>query len=57
MRVSGFPDVRRRRRRHRRNGVLDLRTVDFGSYDVVVAASDFGGWLRQSELDILNADR
>jgi len=37
------------------NGVLDLRTVDFGRYDVVVVASDHGGWLRQSELDILNA--
>ncbi len=37
------------------NGVLDLRTVDFGNYDVVVVASDHGGWLRQSELDILNA--
>jgi hypothetical protein len=37
--------------------VLDLREVDFGDYDVVVVASDEGGWLRQSELDILNSRR
>ena len=35
-------------------GVLDLRTVPFANYDVVVVASDFGGWLRQAELDVLN---
>src|SRR5216683_7247957 len=35
--------------------VLDLHTVDFTKYDVVLVASDYGGWLRQSELDILNA--
>ena len=34
---------------------LDLNTVDFGQYDAVVVASDHGGWLRQVELDILNA--
>ena len=38
-------------------GVLDLHTVDFGNYDAVVVASDYGGWLRQDELDILNARR
>jgi hypothetical protein len=36
-------------------GVLDLHTVNFSNYDVVVVASDYGGWLRQDELDILNA--
>ena len=36
-------------------GVLDLHAVAFGDYDAVVVASDFGGWLRQRELDILNA--
>jgi RHS repeat-associated protein/uncharacterized repeat protein (TIGR01451 family) len=36
-------------------GALDLHTVRFASYDVVVVASDYGGWLRQDELDILNA--
>ena len=36
-------------------GVLDLHTVVFANYDVVVVASDFGGWLHQDELDILNA--
>ena len=36
-------------------GVLDLHTVDFASYDAVIVASDDGGWLRQRELDILNA--
>ena len=36
-------------------GVLDLHTVDLAAYDVVVVASDHGGWLRQDELDILNA--
>jgi hypothetical protein len=34
---------------------LDLTTVNFGNYDAVVVASDYGGWLRQDELDILNA--
>ena len=33
---------------------VELQTVNFGAYDVVVVASDFGGWLRQDELDILN---
>jgi RHS repeat-associated protein len=36
-------------------GVLDLHTVNFSNYDVVVVASDFGCWLRQEELDVLNA--
>ena len=36
-------------------GVLDLHTVDFTNYDAVVVASDWGGWLWQRELDILNA--
>jgi hypothetical protein len=36
-------------------GVLDLHTVDLTQYQVVVVASDNGGWLRQDELDILNA--
>ena len=35
-------------------GVLDLNAVDFADYAVVVVASDFGGILRQAELDILN---
>ncbi|MEA2173406.1 MAG: hypothetical protein QOD00_998 [Blastocatellia bacterium] len=34
---------------------LDLTTVAFGNYDAVVVASDYGGWLRQDELNILNA--
>jgi RHS repeat-associated protein len=38
-------------------GALDLHTVNFSSYNVIVVASDFGGWLRQDELDILNARR
>lgn len=36
-------------------GALDLHTVNFSNYDVVVVASDFGGWLHQEELDLLNA--
>jgi RHS repeat-associated protein len=36
-------------------GVLDLHTIQFSNYDVIVVASDFGGWLRQQELDVLNA--
>jgi hypothetical protein len=36
-------------------GVLDLNTVDFSAYDVIVVVSDFGGLLRKAELDILNA--
>jgi hypothetical protein len=35
-------------------GVLNLHTVNFTSYNVVVVASSFGGWLRQDELAILN---
>ena len=38
-------------------GVLDLHTVSFTAYDAVVVASDFGGWLRQDELDVLDARR
>lgn|GEM_PF-1510363 len=37
------------------SGVLDLHTVNFNNYDAIVVASDSGGWLRQDELDILNA--
>src|SRR5262249_50504347 len=33
--------------------VLDLHTVNFSNYSAIVVASDFGGWLRQEELDIL----
>ncbi|MBJ7607997.1 MAG: sigma-70 family RNA polymerase sigma factor [Candidatus Dormibacteraeota bacterium] len=36
-------------------GVLDLHTVRFADYDAVIVASDFGGWLRQAELDVLDA--
>jgi hypothetical protein len=35
--------------------IKDLHTVNFSNYDVVVVASDYGGWLRQAELDILSA--
>lgn len=38
-------------------GALDLHTINLSNYDVIVVASDFGGWLRQDELDILNARR
>lgn len=37
------------------SGVLDLHNVNFANYDVVLVASDDGGWLRQDELDILDA--
>ena len=37
------------------SGVKDLHTVRFADYDALVVASDYGGWLRQDELDILNA--
>jgi hypothetical protein len=37
------------------SGTLDLNSVDFAAYDALVVASDFGGWLRQCELDILIA--
>ena len=33
--------------------VKNLNTVNFSAYTAVVVASDFGGWLRQSELNIL----
>ncbi|HVL39283.1 MAG TPA: hypothetical protein VM328_07815 [Fimbriimonadaceae bacterium] len=36
-------------------GVLNLATVNFSLFDAVVVASDFGGWLTQGELNILNA--
>lgn len=35
--------------------ILNLNTVNFSNYDAIVIASDFGGWLKQSELNILNA--
>jgi hypothetical protein len=35
--------------------VLNLNTVNFSNYSAIVIASDFGGWLRQSEVDILIA--
>jgi hypothetical protein len=35
-------------------GAVDLDSLAFTDYDVVVVASDYGGWLRQVELDILN---
>lgn len=37
------------------SGVFDLSTVNFSNYDAIVVASDYGGWLRQDELDVLNA--
>ena len=33
--------------------VKNLNTVNFSNYSAVVVASDFGGWLRQSEVNIL----
>jgi hypothetical protein len=36
-------------------GVLNLNTVNFSNYNAIVIASDFGGWLRQSEVNILDA--
>jgi hypothetical protein len=38
-------------------GVLDLNTVNFSNYSAIVVSSDYGSWLRQEELDILNARR
>lgn len=35
--------------------ILDLHSVNFANYKAVVVASDFGGWLRQSELNILDS--
>jgi hypothetical protein len=35
-------------------GVLDLHKVNFANYDVIVVASDFGGWLHQEEINVLN---
>ena len=35
--------------------VKNLSTVNFANYSAVVIASDFGGWLRQSELSVLDA--
>jgi hypothetical protein len=34
--------------------VLNLNTVVFSNYAAIVISSDYGSWLRQSELDILN---
>lgn len=36
---------------------LNLKTVNFADYDVIIVASDYGGWLRQDELDVLNSRR
>ena len=35
--------------------VHDIGTVNLDDYDVIVVASDFGGWLRQGEVDALVA--
>jgi hypothetical protein len=35
--------------------VLNLNTVNFSNYSGIVVASDYGGWLRQDELNILDA--
>ncbi len=40
---------------HGGHPVYDLHVVNFGSYDVMVVASDDGGWLEQAELDLLVA--
>ncbi len=34
---------------------MDLHTINLTNYSVIVVASDYGGWLRQEEIDILNA--
>lgn len=36
-------------------GALDLHAVNFYEYDAVMVASTFSGWLKQVEIDILNA--
>src|SRR5207249_5544328 len=38
-------------------GVLDLHKVDFANYDAIYTASDYGGWMRQDEVDVLSARR
>lgn len=35
----------------------DIATVDFRQYALIIVASDHGGWLKQAELDSLNARR
>jgi PEP-CTERM motif len=35
--------------------ILNLNTVNFSNYNAIVIASDFGGWLKQSEVNILDA--
>ncbi len=37
------------------DAAVNLATVNFASYATVVVASDFGGILRQADLDVLNA--
>jgi hypothetical protein len=34
-------------------GVVNLKTVPFTNYDVLLVASDYGGWLHQEEVDVL----
>jgi hypothetical protein len=34
-------------------GTYDLHTVRFSDWDVVIVASDYGGWLEQGEVDVL----
>ena len=38
-----------------RPGALDLHAVVLSEYDAIVVASDYGGWLRQAEVDVLVA--
>jgi hypothetical protein len=37
------------------SGVLNLKNVNFTNYDAIIVSSDNGGWLRQDELNVLNA--
>ena len=55
LQVSGFTHVTLADDGSANSGVLDLHTVDFRAYAAVVVASSPAGWLRQEELDILNA--
>ncbi|HUH96003.1 MAG TPA: hypothetical protein VLZ89_01500 [Anaerolineales bacterium] len=59
LRAAGFPSFAVADFGSNTQGILDLHSVQFGDYDVVVISSNIGpdlnGSLRQAEVDILNS--
>jgi hypothetical protein len=55
LQAAGFTPVLASAQTGTDDAAIPLETVNFANYSVVVVASDFGGILRQADLDVLNA--